>query len=58
VALIPLLAPVYGEEMALLSAIILRLVWLAAEVASSALAFYVPVIAHADAASPEPAETE
>lgn len=58
VVLIPLLAPVYGEEMALLSAIILRLVWLAAEVASSALAFYVPIIAHADAAVPEPVETK
>jgi uncharacterized membrane protein YbhN (UPF0104 family) len=42
VVVIPLLAPVYGNVVALVSAILLRLVWLLAELAISGIVYFIP----------------
>jgi uncharacterized membrane protein YbhN (UPF0104 family) len=42
VVVIPLLAPVYGNAVAIVSAILLRLVWLAAEVVVSGVVYLIP----------------
>jgi uncharacterized membrane protein YbhN (UPF0104 family) len=57
VVVIPLLAPVYGNVIALVSAIVLRLVWLLAELAMSGLVYLIPTPA-ASTASAEAVSTE
>jgi uncharacterized membrane protein YbhN (UPF0104 family) len=42
VVVIPLLAPVYGHAVAIVSAILLRLVWLAVELMASGVLYVVP----------------
>jgi uncharacterized membrane protein YbhN (UPF0104 family) len=42
VVVVPLLAPLYGNVVALVSAILLRLVWLLAELAMSGIVYFLP----------------
>jgi uncharacterized membrane protein YbhN (UPF0104 family) len=53
VVVIPLLAPLYGNVVALVSAILLRLVWLLAEVAISGVVYLIPAPPNSQL-SPEP----